>query len=60
MAIKMHVDDVRQECIALLTEEPQNFDADDIAQVYCVLTGRDVESGYDYDFGDGGVITFED
>ena len=40
MAIKMHVDDVRQECIRLLTEEPQNYDMDDIAEVYCVLTGR--------------------
>lgn len=37
------VDAVRQECIDMLVKAPQDFSTEDIAEIYCVMTGRELD-----------------
>lgn len=59
-SISMHIDDMRQAVIELLTEHPQDFNGEEIGVLYAVVSGRVGGAVWDTILSDTGLSVDDD
>lgn len=61
MSVMFAIDDMKDVLVTMIREE--NYDADELAQVYCTLTGRHSDNAFDNQYTvneDAETVTFND